>query len=243
MAKVKKLVKRSAPKKAAKKDRRTTQEVVREFENLGPKPSAVKARYPERVPKPPPEPEPKIEVTVRSIYHEGQYVPSLCFRKPGALHVPCVCGDPILGVRKFTVQAMQHDKSTVLEHGYGNFSAPYTPERFAAHMRTLAGAAPITSEARALLLPYAPDMPSGPAGLPVPAAPGDAQPVARAIASGSPSRAPSGPGRTSGKELIRTLAEQSKLPPEKVRAKLRAAGLRAPYNDETACRKALGVKA
>lgn len=208
------------------------------------------ARYPEREPKKPPEPEaPKIEVTVRTVYYDGQYLPALCFRKPGALHTPCVSGDPVNGVRKFTIPASQHDKSTILQHGYGNFAAPYTPERFAGHMKKLVTELhnppiPVQPEARSLLLPYCPDMPAGPAALPgaIGATPdAEAQPVARRIASGNGSRAPSGPVRTSGKELIRTLADASGLPPEKVRAKLRAAGMRAPYTDEAACRKALDV--
>jgi hypothetical protein len=207
-------------------------------------------RYPERVPEKPPEPEaPKIETSVRSIYHDGQFLPALCFRKPGTLHVPCVAGDPVGGIRKFTVPASQHDKSTILQHGYGNFSAPYTPERFANHMRRIAGAAPITPEARALLLPYCPDMPHGPspvdviaqAGLDGPADAYEAEPAPRKLNGAR--KAPAGAARTSGKELIRALSVAAKLPPEKVRAKLRAAGLRAPYTDEAACRKALGVKA
>jgi hypothetical protein len=231
MAKSKKVEKRSAPKKAAKLVRKA-------------KPPEVKAaRYPERVPKKPPEPEaPKIEISVRSVYYDGQYLPAMCFRKPGALHVPCVAGDSVNGIRKFTIAAPQHDKSTVLQHGYGNFAMPYTPERFAAHMRRIAGAAPITPEARALLLPYCPDMPLGPSPAELPPPADEAQPVRARMQPGNGSRAPSGPARTSGKELIRTLAAAAGLPPEKVRAKLRSAGMRAPYTDETACRKALGVK-
>lgn len=206
------------------------------------------ARYPERIPEKPPEPEPpKIEVTVRSIYYDGQFLPALCFRKPGALHVPCVCGDPINGIRKFTIAAQQHDKSTVLQHGYGNFAAPYSPERFATHMKRIAAAAPVAPEARTMLLPYCPDIPSGPA---MPLYPDQEQPsddgtgaavrVTRKLNGAR--KAPAGPSRTDGKELIRALAASAKLPPEKVRAKLRAAGMRAPYTDEAACRKALGVK-
>lgn len=243
MAKAKKVEKRSAPKKAAKV---VPRKVVKKEE---PKKTAKAvmltkpARYPERVPTKPAEPDPpKVEVTVRSVYYDGQFLPALCFRKPGALHVPCVCGDSVGGVRKFTVPASQHDKSTILQHGYGSLAAPYTPERFAGHMRRLAATAPVTPEARALLLPYAPDMPTGPAPAVLPPPDDEAQPVARRIAPGNGSRAPSGPARTSGKELIRTLAAASKLPPEKVRAKLRAAGMRAPYTSEADCRKALGLK-
>ncbi len=255
MAKAKKVEKRSAPKKAAKparvvKDRddplgmkRTLREIQKSKPAKKPPIKVTPARYPERVPKPAPEPEqPKVEITVRSVYYDGQFLPALCFRKPGAMHVPCVCGDSVGGVRKFTIPATQHDKSTILQHGYGNFAAPYTPERFANHMRRIASAAPVTPEARALLLPYCPDMPSGPTPAAMPPPDDEAQPVTRRIAPGNGSRAPSGPARTSGKELIRALAAASKLPPEKVRAKLRAAGMRAPYTDETACRKALGVK-
>ncbi len=240
MAKAKKVEKRSAPKKVAKvvrKEKRAQEKSAKRLE----------ARYPERVPEKPPEPEaPKIEITVRSIYYDGQFLPALCFRKPGALHVPCVCGDPINGIRKFTITAQQHDKSTILQHGYGNFAAPYSPERFAAHMRRIAAAAPITPEARAMLLPYCPDMPLGPSPAELPDARDDApddSPAAAPRKLSGARKAPAGPLRTSGKELIRALAASAKLPPEKVRAKLRAAGMRAPYTDEAACRKALGVKA
>lgn len=232
MAKSKKVEKRSAPKKAAKLVRKA-------------KPPEVKAaRYPERVPKKPPEPEaPKIEITVRSVYYDGQFLPALCFRKPGALHVPCVAGDSVNGVRKFTIAAPQHDKSTILQHGYGNFAMPYSAERFAAHMKRVAVAAPVQPEARALLLPYVPDMPLGPQPAELPPPEPDAQPVRARMQPGNGSRAPAGPSRTGGKELIRMLAAAAGFPPEKVRAKLRGAGMRAPYTDETACRKALGVKA
>lgn len=251
MKKAKKAVKRDAPKKVAKTVRKvrtgpTMEEVVAQpgGKELAKHSQKLRAKIDKAKAKLEPKPEePKIEVSVRSIYHDGQYLPCLCFRKPGGLHVPCVCGDPVNGVRKFTVNVMQHDKSVVLQHGYGNFAAAYTPERFADHMRRIASTAPISPEARALLLPYAPDMPTGPAAPGLPAAPDAAQPVARAIASRTGARAqPTGPGRTSGKELIRTLSEQSKLPPEKVRAKLRAAGMRAPYVNEGECRKALGLK-
>ena len=257
MAKARKVEKRSAPKKAAKRKptvvKLTKPELVAESKRQKtPVLRGVKfeARYPERMPEKPPEPEPpKIEVSVRSVYYDGQFLPALCFRKPGALHVPCVCGDSVNGIRKFTVSASQHDKSTILEHGYGNFAAPYTPERFAGHMRRIAGAAPITPEARALLLPYCPDMPFGPAPTlfpdreqPSDDAPDDASPAPVRKLNGA-RKAPAGPLRTSGKELIRALAAAAKLAPEKVRAKLRAAGLRAPYTDEAACRKALGVNA
>lgn len=215
--------------------------VTKESQKLRKKVEQAKARYPERVPKD--ESKPKILISVRNVYHDGQYLPALCFRSPGALHIPCVAGDPVTGVYKFTINAMQHDKSTILQRGYGNFATEYPPQVFADHMRRIAATAPITPEARTLLLPYAPDMPSGPGPATVPA-PGDgSQPVARAIASRTGSRAGvSGPGRTSGKDLIRALAEQTKLPPEKVRAKLRASGMRAPYVNEDECRKALGLK-
>jgi hypothetical protein len=263
MAKAKKVEKRSAPKKAARKVVKPVPKtepgdygkMARMILDDKPKktksPTLVKPSYPERVPDKPPEPEaPKMEVSVRNIYHEAQYMPALCFRKPGAMHVPCVVGDPIGGIRKFTIPAVHHDKSTVLQHGFGAFAGPYSPERFASHMRRLASSAAITPEARALLLPYAPDMPTGPAvaspdretlggtGIDSPDA---AERATRKLYGAR--KAASGPNRTSGKELIRTLATVAKLPPEKVRAKLRAAGLRAPYTDETACRKALGVNA
>lgn len=185
-------------------------------------------------PKPPPEPEaPKVEISVRRVYHEDQWTPALCFRYPGAPLVPAVVGDPIAGVRLIRVTGYHHDKCSLVPHGPG----PYPVPRFLARMRELARVA-ITPEARTLLLPHVPDIASGPDPATLP--PSD--PAARPVAARAPSsKAPVGPSRTSGKELIRTLAEAAKLPPEKVRAKLRASGLRAPYVDEQACRKALGL--
>lgn len=57
---------------------------------------------------------------------------------------------------------------------------------------------------------------------------------------GRPSKR-SGGGGKGGSELIKALAEDKRLDPGKVRALLRKAGLSAPYTDEVACRKALGL--
>lgn len=207
------------------------------------------ARAAARVGKPPePEP-PKIEVTVRSIYYDGQFLPALCFRTPGALHVPCVVGDSVEGIRKFTVTSMQHDKSVPIQHGQGILEKPYSAERFASHLRRIAATKPISPEARTLLLPYAPDLPAvlvspEPGSHPVaPYTTSDSEPrrpIAGGLRVGGAAR--SEPARTSGKELIRSLSVAAGLPPEKVRARLRVAGMRAPYVDAVACRKALGVK-
>lgn len=51
----------------------------------------------------------------------------------------------------------------------------------------------------------------------------------------------SGGGGKGGSELIKRFAEEKNLEPSKVRALLRKAGLSAPYTDEAACRKALGL--
>lgn len=172
----------------------------------------------------------------------------MCFRVHALKQVPVVIGDPIAGVRRIHVSVEEHDKAEVTMYGTGGYRQEYPLERFALHMQRLAFAAPVDPAARELLLPYAPGMPHGPAAFPPDAAPGPdsppgiARPVAARMQPGSTSRAPSGPSRTSGKELIRALSDASGLPPEKVRAKLRAAGLRAPYTDEGACRKALGVE-
>lgn len=265
MAKAKKLEKRSAPKKAVKVVPKSKYQegdyakLADAIMNGIPKPTKPqpppKNAYIEKMGKPrptavskkPPEPEaPKIEITVRSVYYDGQFLPALCFRKPGAMHVPCVAGDSTTGVRKFTIPASQHDKSTVVQNGFGVLAVPYPPDLFAKNMRRIAAGAPVSPEARTLLLPYVPDMPLGPLTVAVPAPDPEALPVPRRIASGTGSRpaakAPSGPARTSGKELIRTLAAAAGLPPEKVRAKLRSAGMRAPYTSEADCKRALGLK-
>jgi hypothetical protein len=204
-----------------------------------------RAKALETKPAPPPEPvKPKVEITVRTIYHDGQHVPALCFRTPEDPHVPAIIGDSVLGVRHLSITAKQCDKATPVEHG--PLKIPYPVERFTAHMKRLAASAPVTREARALLLPLVPDMPSGytpPERIEPQAAtdPGSTDaPPARTLSK--PASVRSGPSRTCGKELIRALADASKLPPEKVRAKLRSSGMRAPYTDEAACRKALGLK-
>lgn len=208
-------------------------------------------------PVPAPEPEaPKVEVSVRNVYHDDQHVPALCFRTPGKNIVPAVVGDTLLGVRVIHISVVRHDKASPVTHGYGNYATSYTPERFAAHMkRYVLARAPITAEARTMLLPYAPDMPHG---SPLPELPPSAsgssllgpymQPdserpgIARDGYGLQRSQPRPGPSRTCGKELIRSLSSATGLPPEKVRAKLRAAGMRAPYTNEEECRKALGVK-
>lgn len=51
----------------------------------------------------------------------------------------------------------------------------------------------------------------------------------------------SGSNSGGGSALIKALADETGLPPSKVRALLRKSGLSRPYTNEVACRKALGV--
>lgn len=209
------------------------------------KPAAMNGpRYPERT-LAPPKPNPDApDVTVRTIYHDDQHLPALCFRPKTGLYAHAVIGDRVDGIRTLKISIRDHDRAELTQHGHGTLRGAYPPALFARHMHTLAhNGATVTAEARELLAPLVPSpLPSiaPPASPPVSAAN-----AAAAIAADVRSRvakAPAGPSRTSGKELIRELATESGLPPEKVRAKLRGAGLRAPYTDADACRKALGVK-
>lgn len=196
------------------------------------------------------------------MYYDGQWLPVLCFRIAGNPMVDCVAGDGIIGVRMIQVTAKAHDKATLIMAGAGALAdQPYPPERFARHMQIHArNGMAVDPAARPLLDPLlAPSsMPAGPVPfVPPPLSDADAEAAARehvplppAVARGrgaatvpAPARKPgNGAIRTSGSALIRELSEAAGLPPEKARAKLRQAGLRAPYTDSDACRKALGVK-
>lgn len=205
-----------------------------------PKLPEAATRYPEREPKPAPKPEePKLQVSVRTVYYDGQHLPALCFRAADAKKVPCVIGDPVSGIRRIEIDVHAHDKAEPLVYGYGAMAAPYTPERFTLHMKKLAANAPVEAAARSLLLPYAPDFPVGRQSDALAAS--DTETSEPSTLS-APKKPKSGPARTDGKDLIRALSAELNLPPEKLRAKLRAAGLRAPYTDESAVRKALGGK-
>lgn len=57
---------------------------------------------------------------------------------------------------------------------------------------------------------------------------------------GKPSKR-SGGGGKGGSAIIKRLADDKGLPASKIRALLRKAGLSAPYTNEEACRKALGL--
>lgn len=195
-------------------------------------------------------PEEKKEISVRSIYYDGQHLPALCFRTQRNL-VPCLCGNHIEGIRLFDIDLATHDRAALVMHGPSGLRTPYPVDRFLAHMNKLvADGAPISDGALQAL---------GRALHPFPVA----RPHAIAAATDAADRLPATgrrpdaenaptkpvqppvarltPNRTDGKELIRELSRVSGLPPEKVRAKLRASGLRAPYTDPAACRKAMAV--
>lgn len=241
MKKAKKKAKRSAPLKAT---------IARE-----PK-AAVRKRNDEKLPVP------QLDVTVRTIRHEDQFVPALCFRlSTDQSHATAIVGDRIGGIRAVRLSIREHDRADLTQHGHGTLAGPYPVALFARHMHTLAhNGATLTSEARELLTPLVPSPlpthsppPDDPLGIaatlrrvqtakPRPAVqdPDPPQrPVERPKAPKTPQAALHGPSRLAGKELIRMLADEFGLPSEKVRAKLRAAGLRAPYTDEAACRKAM----
>ena len=207
---------------------------------------------------------PLLTVDVRSIYYDGQYLPGLCFHSMGTPVAQVVVGSTVEGIRHFEINERHYSKSDLIEHGLGILRKPYPIELFAKHMRTLAlNGVPVDDAAYGLLAPLIPDMPmpkkedpwlsadeatekavAARAARPAPSpAPKPAQLAADVTVPRMPARmlAP-GAYRTSGKELVRELAANAKLPPEKVRAALRAAGLRAPYTDAAACRKALGIK-
>jgi hypothetical protein len=261
----KKKVKRGAPKKSAKTVRVDRKELAKQHEETH---RAIARQASKPTPPLPPEPikkaHPLLQVDVRSVYYDGQYLPGLCFHSLGTPVAQVVVGSTVEGIRHFEVNEQHYRKSDPVEHGHGIMRKPYPIELFAKHMRTLAlNGVPIDDAAYGLLAPLIPDLPmpkkedtwlaadeaiekavvtraARPAATPAPTL---AEPAARVTVPRIPARmlAPEA-NRTSGKELVRELAAKAKLPPEKVRAALRAAGLRAPYTDAAACRKALGIK-
>lgn len=193
---------------------------------------------------------PKTEISVRSVYHDGQFLPALCFRSVDKKIVPCLAGDR-MGINLFEIDVISHDKSALVMHGPESLRVPYSTDRFLAFMNKLvADGAAISTDALAAmqraLYPFPVARPHAvPARYPHdasgPATDARPDPV---NAPGKPVRSAAthtGPQRTDGKELIRELSRVSGLPPEKVRAKLRASGLRAPYVDPVACREAMKV--
>lgn len=202
-------------------------------------PKSTKPRPKNLVKKPKPPPPPKIDISVRTIYHDGQHLPALCFRHHEPDSAKAVIGDSIVGIRALPLGIREHD----LYHPVEYHGQPYPIQRFADTMLAYAkGGVPVTQDARALLKPLV-ELPE----TTIPDLPSHLQDVRsvikrgeRMLKEGIPVRM--GSLRTSGKELIKELAVKTKLPPEKVRAKLRDAGLRAPYTDSAACHKALGVK-
>lgn len=243
MKKAKKPVKRSAPLKATKP---ATVKVNRaEIKKQNDRTHEAIARAAKATA--PPEP-PKPEITVRTIYYDDQHLPALCIRPIDGLYTQAIIGDRVNGIRVVKVSVRNHDRSELTMHGAGTFREPYPVALFAKHMHTLAhNGVTIEPEARALLAPLVPS--ALPAIAPPPANTLLTEPermqrdteAARSITTAM-RKAATGPSRTGGKELIRTLAEEYGLPPEKVRAKLRGAGLKAPYTSETECRKAMGGK-
>lgn len=194
--------------------------------------------------------EPKTEISVRSVYHDGQFLPALCFRLTTSKTVPCIAGDR-MGINLFEIDALTHDKAEIVMHGPESLRIPYPTDRFLAIMNKLvANGAMISSEALAALQralhPFPVARPHALASAAAAASTGPAampRPVPE-NAPGKPVQPPASrltPNRTDGKALIYELSRESSLPPEKVRAKLRASGLRAPYVDPVACRAAMKV--
>jgi hypothetical protein len=250
MAKAKTKAKRKAPKKLTKRNKPTelaplskaTSKKKRQAHSSEPYLNLAAAIMQKPIP------EEKTEVSVRDVYHDGQFLPALCFRKHGQPQVPALCGDQISGIRLFHIDVPTHDKSAPTMHGPSGLRAPYPVERFLAHMNKLAAdGAPIASDALQQLARALHPFPvARPHAIAAPPDAAERLPATgrRPDAANAPSaavRSPNGANRTDGKELIRELSRVSGLPPEKVRAKLRASGLRAPYVDPDACRKAMAV--
>lgn len=237
MAKVKPTAKRKAPKKLTK---RVTQTEVYRVKSIEP-------------PKPEP---PKVEISVRNVYHDGQYLPALCFRNSLESIVPAISGDR-MGIKLFSVSTHAHDKAAPVLHGPSGFQVAYPVERFLAHMNKLVSdGATITADAleamRRLLHPFPVALPHAlqaaadvaerlAVAIPRPVAENAPSEAVRKLPSGPRAVSGSKPNRTDGKQLIYELSRESGLPPEKVRAKLRLSGLSAPYTDPISCRKAMKV--
>ncbi len=238
-------VKRKAPIKLTKPIRNDYIRRMSEIIKLAPLSATIKKFAEEKWE------EPKTEITVRNVYHDGQYLPALCFRETGANAskiVACLAGDRIEGIRVFSIDPIAHDKAAVVMHGPGEMRVPYPIERFLAFMNKLASdGAPVTGEAlqamQRALYPFPVARPHALASAtaaPEPRPATDARPGPQNAPS-EPVRKRSGANRTDGKQLIYELSREFGLPPEKVRAKLRASGLRAPYTNPDSCRKAMFI--
>jgi hypothetical protein len=196
--------------------------------------------------------ETKTEVTIRNIYHDGQYAPALCIRTAGDRNVPCIFADVISGIRVTMLSVQTHDKSEpVMFHG-----APYPLNRHFTYLAHTARSYPCTPEAHRILSALIPDFP--PARTPEEVrATGEAElnetprPKRRKRPNGATPpetgsddepepEAPKTAPKSGSPTIIGALCAELGLDPAKARAALRKAGLSAPYTDEEKIRSVLG---
>lgn len=147
--------------------------------------------------------------------------PSLCFKESARKARCVVIRESEIGTVDLPLDLVE--KCTIVSDPQGS-DIPYSPERFVKKVMEIGK--PLTPEARTLLQSVN--------GKKVPLPP-NPPPKASTVAR----TANATPLKTAGAELIITLAAEVKLPPPKLRRFLRSQGLKAPYTDESAIRKAL----
>lgn len=183
-----------------------------------------------------------MEQSVRNVFLESGYKPALCFR--GRKHVHCVINDETR-VRVVTIQIRDYDKASLVPfHG-----AEYPIERFKRSMLAVGQRKGITARAALLLrlpidaeepetLPPDEALDGPPAAMPAPEPAKTRRTLT--LPPPDPAKAAKAVGAAADRgTLVAKIAAELKLTPQQLRVKLRAAGLRAPYLDESKLRSAL----
>jgi hypothetical protein len=191
-----------------------------------------------------------MEQSVRNIYvisgrgeeaHQS-YKPALCFR--GRKHVHCIINDETR-VRVVTLDIRDYDRASLVPfHG-----AEYPIERFKRSMLAVGARKGITARAALLLrlpndaeepetLPPDEALDPGPTAMPAPEPAKNRRTLT--VPPLDPAKAAKAVGAAADRgTLVARIAAELKITPQQLRVKLRAAGLRAPYLDESALRGAL----
>lgn len=206
-----------------------------------------------------------METSIRFLRIEKRAIkPVLCFRGRNQVHAVINDETCIRTVSKISVE--QYEQAPVVMGPVGLGRREYPIDLFVQRYQKIGERKPVTLRAEYLLkraleggvadsetLP--PDELPGNAPTPVkpqyPVVAAEGHPAGRSAItprptpdkpkkpSVAPPKAAAGPVRTAGADVIRTIAAELKLEPPKLRKLLRAAGLRAPYDDIAKVRAAL----
>lgn len=161
---------------------------------------------------------PEPEYGVRMVHDGERYKPMLGRRIAGQPTVRCLHGDTIEGLVLFDVDVRTYDHSEFATYR----GAPYPIPRFLEMMRVIADLFPLSPELREFLSPLIP------------------LPTENIV---EPLITPTTPvTRSVNPNLIKRLSEELKTDPVEIRKRLRAAGLRAPYDDEKQIRSVLSKR-